>query len=41
MADLTALKAELKAWEKAFKAQHGREAKKEDIKLDAQIGESR
>ena len=39
MSDLSALKAELKAWEKAFKTEHGRDAKKEDIKLDTQIGQ--
>lgn len=39
MADLSVLKGELKAWEKAFKAANGREARKEDIKLDGAIGE--
>lgn len=40
MADLAKTKAELKAWERAFKAKNGREPKKDDIKLDPAIGTS-
>ncbi|CAD6569346.1 MAG: hypothetical protein CYPHOPRED_003295 [Cyphobasidiales sp. Tagirdzhanova-0007] len=39
MADLVAVRAELKAWEKVFKAENGREPSKEDIKGDAAIAE--
>lgn len=37
--DLAALKAELKVWERAFKAQHGREPGKGDIKAAPEMGE--
>lgn len=35
--DTTSLRAELKAWENAFKEQHGRKAGREDIKKDTSI----
>jgi hypothetical protein len=41
MADLGAIKADLKTWERAFKATHGREPRKDDIKADADICASR
>lgn len=37
--ELAAVKARVKAWEKAFKAQHGRAPVKDDIKRDGDIGE--
>jgi thiamine biosynthesis lipoprotein ApbE len=38
--DLPTVKASVKAWEKAFKAQHKRDPTKEDIKRDSSgIGE--
>lgn len=40
MADLVALKADLKSWEKEFKLKNGREARKEDIKAVPEIGQS-
>jgi len=40
MADLVALKADLKSWEKEFKLKTGREARKEDIKAVPEIGQS-
>lgn len=40
MADLATIKADLKAWERTFKAKNGREPKKDDIKLDPDIGTS-
>lgn len=39
MADLVALKADLKSWERDFKLKNGREAKKEDIKAVPKIGQ--
>lgn len=38
-ADLINLKAELKAWERAFRTEHGREPDKNDVKTDLVIGE--
>ncbi|KAF2213601.1 hypothetical protein CERZMDRAFT_111249 [Cercospora zeae-maydis SCOH1-5] len=35
--DMTALRAELKAWENAFREKHGRKAGREDIKKDTSI----
>ena len=34
----TALRSELKSWENAFKAEHGRKPGRADIKSDAMIG---
>lgn len=33
--DLSAVKAAVKTWEKSFKAKHGRDPTKEDIKTDS------
>lgn len=37
---LTTIKADLKAWEKSFRVEHGREPTKLDIKNDPAIGAS-
>lgn len=37
---LVAIRAELKAWEKSFKARQGREPSKADIKANPDIGQS-
>lgn len=36
--DLAALKAELKCWEKSFKAKHGAKPQKEDVRANPHIG---
>lgn len=38
--DLVAVRAELKVWEKSFKAREGRDPSKADIKANPDIGQS-